>query len=81
MKIDSITPNSALPNTPLLIKGEGLETANRLMFGGESVPFKVNNTGSIEANAPSGSGTVDVIAELDDGDKSNSVSFTFLGVG
>ena len=44
MKIDSITPNSALPDTPLLIKGEGLDTADKLLFGGKPVPFKVNNT-------------------------------------
>ncbi len=80
MKIDSITPNSALPNTPLLIKGDGLDTADKLSFGGEPVPFKVSSTGSIETTAPDGSGTVEVIAELEGGDKSNSVSFTFLKV-
>ncbi|MGH3786221.1 MAG: IPT/TIG domain-containing protein [Pseudonocardiaceae bacterium] len=80
MKIDSIMPDSALPDTPLIIKGDGLDTADRLVFGGEPVPFKVTSTGSIEANAPSGSGTVDVIAEVENGDKSNSVSFTFLEV-
>ncbi|MFZ0876977.1 MAG: IPT/TIG domain-containing protein [Pseudonocardiaceae bacterium] len=80
MQIDSITPNSALPDTPVIIKGDGLDAADKLLFGDESVPFKVTKTGSIEANVPSGSGTLDVTAELPDGDKSNSVSFTFLAI-
>jgi hypothetical protein len=80
MQIDSITPTSALPNTPVIIKGDGLDAADKLLFGDESVPFKVTRTGSIEANVPSGSGTLDVTAELEDGDKSNSVSFTFLAI-
>jgi len=80
MQIDSITPNSALPNTPVIIKGDGLDAANKLLFGDESVAFKVTRTGSIEANVPSGSGTLDVTAELEDGAKSNSVSFTFLTI-
>lgn len=80
MQIDSITPNSALPDTPVIIKGDGLDAADKLLFGDESVPFKVTKTGSIEANVPSGSGTLDVTAELTDGDKSNSVSFTYLEV-
>jgi hypothetical protein len=79
MKIDSVTPDSALPDTPVLIKGEGLDAAKTLYFGDQSVPFKVNSTGSIEANVPDGSGTVDVIVE-GKGDKSNSVSFTYLKV-
>jgi hypothetical protein len=80
MQIDSITPNSALPDTPVIIKGDGLDAADKLLFGDESVPFKVTKTGSIEANVPSGSGTLDVTAELTDGDKTNSVSFTFLAI-
>jgi hypothetical protein len=80
MKIDSITPDSALPGTPVLIKGDGLDAADKLLFGDEQVPFKVGSTGSIEADVPSGSGTVEVMFELADGDKSNSVSFTFLKV-
>jgi hypothetical protein len=80
MKIDSITPSSALPDTPVLIKGDGLDAADKLLFGDEPVPFKVNNTGSLEANVPRGSGTVEVTVELGEGDKSNSVSFTFLEV-
>lgn len=79
MQIDSITPNSALPDTPVIIKGDGLDAADKLLFGDESVPFKVTKTGSIEANVPSGSGTLDVTAEQD-GDTSNSVSFTFLEI-
>jgi hypothetical protein len=80
MKIDSITPNSAIPDTPVLIKGDGLDAADRLLFGDKPVPFKVNKTGSIEVDVPSGTGTVDVTAELGDGDKSNSVSFTYLEI-
>lgn len=79
MKIDSITPDSALPDTPVIIKGEGLDAADKLLFGGESVPFTVNRTGSIEASVPDGSGTVEVSVEKD-GEKSNSVSFAFLKV-
>ncbi|MDQ4033027.1 MAG: hypothetical protein M3332_12490 [Actinomycetota bacterium] len=81
MKIDSITPDSALPNTPVLISGDGVDNAARLLFGDEPVQFKVNRTGTIEATVPQGSGTVDVTIEGEDGNKSNSVSFTFLGVG
>jgi hypothetical protein len=80
MKIDSITPDSALPGTTLLIKGDGLDAADKLLFGDEQVPFKVKGPGSVEADVPSGSGTVEVMFELEDGDKSNSVSFTFLQV-
>jgi IPT/TIG domain len=79
MKIDSITPDSALPETPVLIKGDGVDAAKTLYFGDRSVPFKVNRTGSIEANVPEGSGTVEVSVE-GTGDKSNSVSFTYLKV-
>ncbi|MFY9808298.1 MAG: IPT/TIG domain-containing protein [Pseudonocardiaceae bacterium] len=79
MQIDSITPKSALPNTPVIIKGDGLDAVDKLLFGGEPVPFKVTKTGNIEANVPSGSGTLDVTAEQD-GDTSNSVSFTFLEI-
>ncbi|MGH3784494.1 MAG: IPT/TIG domain-containing protein [Pseudonocardiaceae bacterium] len=80
MKIDSITPDSALPGTPLLIKGDGLDAADKLLFGDEPAPFKVGATGSIEADVPNGSGTVDVMFAREDGDTSNSVSFTFLEV-
>ena len=80
MQIDSITPNSALPRTPVIIKGNGLDAADKLLFGDESVPFKVTRTGSIEADVPSGSGTLEVTAILEDGEKSNSVTFTFLSI-
>jgi len=79
MKIDSVIPASALPGTPVLIKGDGLDAAQTLYFGDQSVPFKINSTGNIEASVPSGSGTVDVTVE-EKGDKSNSVSFTYLKV-
>ncbi|MGH3835604.1 MAG: IPT/TIG domain-containing protein [Pseudonocardiaceae bacterium] len=78
MKIDSIITSPAPPGQPVIIQGEGLDAAERLLFGSEPVPFKVNSTGSIEAEVPDGSGTVDVTVELKDGGKSNSVSFTFL---
>ncbi len=57
-----------------------MDTADTLLFGDEPVPFKVNSTGSIEADVPNGSCTVEVMFELEDGDKSNSVSFTYLKV-
>lgn len=79
MKINSVTPASALPDTPVLIKGDGLDAAQALYFGDQSVPFKINGTGTIEASVPSGSGTVDVTVE-ENGEKSNSVSFTYLQV-
>ncbi|MDQ3904269.1 MAG: IPT/TIG domain-containing protein [Actinomycetota bacterium] len=79
MKINSVTPNSALPDTPVMITGEGLDAASTLYFGDQSVPFKVSGTGNIEANVPDGSGTVEVTV-ADDGEKSNSVSFTYLKV-
>ena len=78
MKIDSIITNPAPPGQPVIIQGDGLDAADKLLFGDESVPFKVNSTGSIETTVPDGSGTVDVTVELEDGDKSNIVSFTFL---
>jgi hypothetical protein len=56
-----------------------LDAAETLYFGDQSVPFKVSGTGSIEANVPEGSGTVEVTV-ADGGDKSNSVSFTYLQV-
>ncbi|MGQ0718166.1 MAG: IPT/TIG domain-containing protein [Pseudonocardiales bacterium] len=78
MKIDSIITNPAPPGQPVIIKGDGLDAAKQLLFGNEPVPFKVNSTGGIETNVPDGSGTVDVTVEMEDGAKSNSVSFTFL---
>lgn len=80
MRIDSITTNPAPPGQPMIIQGDGLAAAEKLLFGDEPVPFKVNSTGSIEANVPHGSGTVDVTVEGEDGDRSDSVSFTFLDV-
>ena len=79
MKLNSVTPGSALPDTPVIIKGDGLDAADALYFGDQSVPFKVNSTGTIEASVPDGSGTVDVTVEQN-GDKSNSISFTYLKV-
>jgi hypothetical protein len=79
MKLNSVTPGSALPDTPVIIKGDGLDAVDALYFGDQSVPFKVNSTGTIEASVPDGSGTVDVTVE-EHGDKSNSVSFTYLKV-
>lgn len=80
MKIDSVVTNPAPPGQLVIIQGEGLSDAQKLLFGDESVPFTVNSTGSIETEVPPGSGTVEVAVELADGNKSNSVSFTFLEV-
>jgi hypothetical protein len=74
MKIDSITPDSALPGTPVLIKGDGLDAADKLLFGDEQVPFKVGSTGSIEADVPSGP------APSDAGAGQRSIIFRFPGV-
>ena len=80
MKIDSITPTSALPGTPLLIKGD-LDTASKLLFGNESVPFKVSGTGSIEADVPSGSGTVGTghVGDVNVSCKSRPAKRAFVG--
>lgn len=78
MKIDSIITSTAPPGQLVLIQGEGLQAARKVLFGDEPVPFKVNSTGGIELTVPSGSGTVDVSVEQEDGEKSNSVGFTFL---
>ena len=80
MKIDKIVTDPAPPGQLVLIQGEGLEAADKVVFGNESVPFKVNSTGSIEVTVPSGSGTVEVAVEQEDGGRSNSVDFTFLDV-
>ncbi|MGH3693518.1 MAG: IPT/TIG domain-containing protein [Pseudonocardiaceae bacterium] len=80
MKIDKIITNPAPPGQLVIIEGDGLASADKLHFGGEPTPFKVNSTGSIETTIPSGSGTVEVIVEGEDGGKSNSVSFTYLEV-
>ena len=80
MKIDKVITNPAPPGQLVLIQGEGLDGAQKLLFGDESVPFKVNSTGGIETEVPHGSGTVVVAVELADGTKSNSVSFTYLEV-
>jgi IPT/TIG domain len=78
MKIDSIVTNPAPPGQPVIIQGDGLDAADKLLFGDEPVPFKVNSTGGLETNVPSGSGTVEVTVGRENGEKSNSVSFTFL---
>ena len=78
MKIDAIITNPAPPGQLLIIQGEGLDAAHKLLFGNEPVPFKINSTGGIETEAPNGSGEVEVTAESEDGNKSNSVIFTYL---
>jgi uncharacterized protein YfaP (DUF2135 family) len=78
MKIDTIITDPAPPGQLIIIRGEGLEGAQKLLFGNESVPFNINSTGSIEAEVPQGSGKVEVTVESADGNKSNSVSFTFM---
>jgi IPT/TIG domain len=78
MKIDKIVTDPAPPGQLVLIQGEGLEGAHKVVFGDEPVPFKVNSTGSLEVTVPSGSGRVDVVVEQENGERSNSVSFTFL---
>lgn len=80
MKIDKIITNPAPPGQLVIIEGDDLEAAEKLHFGDESIPFNINSTGGMETTIPNGSGTVEVIAEGKDGQKSNSVSFTFLEV-
>lgn len=80
MKIDNVIANPAPSGQLIIIQGDGLGEAQKLLFGGESVPFSVNSTGSIETEVPAGSGTVEVAVEQADGNRSNSVSFTYLEV-
>jgi hypothetical protein len=80
MKIDKIITNPAPPGQLVIIQGDGLDATHKLLFGSEPVPFKINSAGSVEAEVPHGSGTVEVTVEPEDGNKSNSVSFTFLEV-
>jgi hypothetical protein len=80
MKIDNIITSPAPPGQPVIIQGEGLDAAHKLLFGNDSVPFKINNTGGIETEVPPGSGSVEVSVESADGTKSNSVSFSYLEV-
>jgi hypothetical protein len=80
MKIDKIITNPAPPGQLVIIEGNGLDAADKLYFGDEPTAFTVNSTGSIETTIPSGSGTVEVTVEGEDGGKSNSVSFTYLEV-
>ena len=78
MKINKIITNPAPPGQLVMIEGDDLEGADKLYFGNETIPFKINSTGSIETTIPNGSGTVEVTVEGGDGGRSNSVSFTYL---
>lgn len=80
MKIDSVIANPASPGQPMIVQGDGWDTAHKLLFGDKPVPCRDNNAGDSETEISCGSGTVEVTIELENGNKSNSVRFTFLEV-
>lgn len=74
MRIDSILPNQAPPGQSVIIQGDDLETAERVLFGDQDASFEVDGL-VLLVNVPDGSGPVDVTVEGADG-KSDPASFT-----
>jgi hypothetical protein len=74
MRIDSILPDLASPGQSVIIQGDDLGAANRVLFGEQDVSFDVDGE-VLVVEVPDGSGRVDVTVEGADG-KSEVVSFT-----
>jgi hypothetical protein len=46
MKIDSVIANPAPPGRLVIVQGDGLDAAHKLLFGDKPVPFKINSAGN-----------------------------------
>ncbi|HEX4100739.1 MAG: IPT/TIG domain-containing protein [Pseudonocardiaceae bacterium] len=66
MRIDSVLPDRASPGQSVIIQGDDLETAKKIFFGDQEVPFEIDG-GSLVVEVPDGSGTVEVTVEGADG--------------
>ncbi|HEY3691877.1 MAG TPA: IPT/TIG domain-containing protein [Pseudonocardiaceae bacterium] len=62
MRIDSVLPNRASPGQSVIIQGDGLEAAEKVLFGDQEVSFEVNGE-TLVAEVPDGSGPVEVTVE------------------
>jgi IPT/TIG domain-containing protein len=74
MRIDSILPNLASPGQSVIIQGDDLGAAKKILFGDQEVPFDVDGE-VLVVEVPDGSGALDVTVEGADGE-SAVVSFT-----
>jgi hypothetical protein len=74
MRIDSILPNQASPGQSVIIQGDDLGSAEKVIFGDQETSFDVDGE-VLTVKVPDGSGAVDVTVEGRDG-KSAVISFT-----
>ena len=72
MRIDSIMPTRVSPGQSVIVQGEGLETATRVLFGEQDTPFQVDGE-TLVVPVPESSGTVAVTVEGAEG-SSNTVN-------
>jgi hypothetical protein len=80
MKIESDIANPVPLGRLVIIQGDGVDAAHKLLFGDKPVPIKINETRTIETGVPPSSGMVEVAIE-EDGTKNSNISFAFLEVG
>jgi hypothetical protein len=74
MRIDSVLPSRTSPGQSVIIQGDGLEAAEKVVFGDVEVRFNVDG-GSLVADVPDASGPVGVTVE-GDGGQSNTFEVT-----
>lgn len=74
MRIDSVLPNRTSPGQSVIIQGDGLEAAEKVVFGDDEVCFNVDGE-TLVADVPDASGTVGVTVE-GDGGQSNTFEIT-----
>ena len=62
MRIDSVLPNRASPGQSVIIQGDGLEAAEKVLFGDHEASFEVDGE-TLVAEVPDGSGSVEVTVQ------------------
>ena len=62
MRIDSVLPNRASPGQSVIIQGDGLEAAEKVLFGDLEASFEVDGE-TLVAEVPDGSGSVEVTVQ------------------
>jgi hypothetical protein len=66
MRIDSVLPNRTSPGQSVIIQGDGLEAATKVLFGDQEASFELDGE-TLVAEVPDASGEVEVTVEGPDG--------------
>jgi hypothetical protein len=66
MRIDSVLPDRASPDSSVIIQGDGLEAATKVFFGDQEALFEVDGE-TLVVEVPDVSGQVEVTVEGADG--------------